>query len=186
MRARKIALDLSDISTFDIAKKDLEKSISRLINPTRDDMKRLTKIVSKDYLNPMLDDLRVAPKARKYPSDYPLIFTSDLQRKYVMGFVLKNNIPYRRTGKITKSWQYTFSHKGKNIYVRIENTLPESQFIIGKLGVGRSSSSIRKYLKPMQKFHQKTGWTPSHEIVKGYITKMEKNSNRIIQEWLNY
>ena len=145
-------------------------------------LKKLARKVEIYYVRPMMAELREIPPSRTYPDDYPIEYKSDKQRRYVMW--LLGGKPYERTNRIVNGWGYKLHTKRGRISVEVTNKVPESKFVVGLIGTGTSTRSIKRYLAPIQPFHVKTGWKPAHEIVTTYIAKAKEDSVATIKEWL--
>src|ERR1051326_8788812 len=66
----------------------------------------------------MLKELETEPGAVVYPIQW----TSDKQRKFVMAKLREdNNLPYQRTGNLAKAWQVSKQGSGLSINVKVIN-----------------------------------------------------------------
>jgi len=80
---------------------------------------------------------------------YPIRWASEKQRKYVMAKLRReNNLPYRRTGKLARSWRIRAALQLVGGQVWMENPATIAAYIYGSR-VGQS---------PQQPFHKDTGW----------------------------
>lgn len=175
-----------DLRTADAAYKslrDINKAFNFAEGKATDVMlRRVARKVEVTYIKPMMRELTEVPPKRKYPDDYPLNFVSDLQRRYVMW--LLGGKPYQRTNRIVNGWGYRVRTRRGRVSVEVANKIPEYKYVVGLIGTGTSSRSIKRYLKPMQPFHMITGWKPAHEIVTEYITKAKEDSVETVRKWL--
>lgn len=181
---RKIILNISDPDTINYTVKQIETLIENLRNPKPAVMNKLLTIIENDYVAPTMKKLKRIPPRRKYPSQYPLEFTSEKQQRYVMGVVLRDQKPYRRTGRLTRGWNYSTKISRNKIKINIENKYKNSQYVVGLLGLGKSSSSVRRYTRPMQKFHKVTGWQPAYKKILELSDSIQKNADIILKTWL--
>jgi hypothetical protein len=102
----------------------------------------------------LLDDLTDEPPRRNYPSDYPLEWTSEKQRKaYFATDGFGAGIPFKRSGKMSQSWQITGVKSGKGFAIVVSNKSKGAKYVGGTL-----AQDVRQAIKPVQKFHQITGW----------------------------
>ncbi len=80
-------------------------------------------------------------------------WTSEKQRR---AFFATNGfgrgIPYKRTGKLNKSWEVFLVDAPGGIAVRLSNTTPYAQFVVGRVKPRGKD--------PMQVMHKITGWKP--------------------------
>lgn len=79
---------------------------------------------------------------------YPIRWASEKQRKFVMAMLrARNNLPYKRTGKLAKKWRILSALRLESGTVTMENPAKIAQYIYGDR-VGRHQ----------QPFHKDTGW----------------------------
>lgn len=198
-----IILDLRDAKSFQKAKQqlmrldamnksggiqlDAQKSTEGTSGQTMSDtqLREEVRRLQTRYVRPMLKELKTEPPHRKYPEDYPFDFTTDLQRRYVMSQLGgKNGGGYKRKGSISKFWRANVTLKNGKISLRIRNTKKESLYVYGKVGMGRSASSIRRYLKPMQPAHRITGWTPAYITVQKWMKRAKRDAKLRIKDFI--
>ncbi len=102
-----------------------------------------------DVVEPlMLKELEVEPQS----AVYPIQWTSDKQRKFVMAKLREeNNLPYNRTGKLAKAWQVNKVGSGLSFTVKVLNPSSASPFVYGSLSITNRGAY-------KQAFHSNTGW----------------------------
>lgn len=145
-------------------------------------LKKISRTVERKYMRPMMAELRKTPPSRSYPDEYPIQFTSDAQRKYVM--MLLNGGPYDRTGNLPRGWFYRMRvRRSRFLSIKVANKYPESRYVVGDIGSGISQRAIRRYQKPIQAFHLKTGWKPAYEPVGKAIRLAKEEARDILQKW---
>lgn len=105
-----------------------------------------------------LSELRHEPGKPKYP----LQWTSDKQRKFVMAMLRKdNNLPYPRTGKLAQGWTIKVSDPSGGVFaIVIENPAPAAKFVYGSLA--KDANAAKRF---QQKFHAETGWRAMSPVV---------------------
>jgi len=88
--------------------------------------------------------LRQEPPRRNYPTDYPLEWTSDRQRRaYFATDGFGAGIPYRRTHELVSRWQVRANYQNGLSSISIWNPSPVARYVVGK---------------DQQRFHRRTGW----------------------------
>lgn len=179
---RRTVLDLRDLKSTQETYKRLRASRNH-INNSDSFLRGLRSRIISRYMRPMLRELREYPPRRKYPDDYPIEWTSLKQMRYVMGFVLKGK-PYKRTGKLAAGWQYRVKiYKKSRISFHLKNDTDYSMFVKGRFGTGTSRRSIKRYIKPMQRFHMITGWQEAYDPVGKYIKRAKAYAIEETREW---
>lgn len=112
------------------------------------------------YQGKLIDELRHAPAKPKYPIQWQ----SERQRK---AFFATNGfgggIPYRRTGKLTRSWYAWVRRDGNRIDLNIANKTPYAPFVVGDISPGRRKD-------PMQRMHKASGWQPVAPSIQFWVT----------------
>lgn len=142
------------------------------------DTRKYAERIRRRYLTPMMRELKnQTPPHRSYPQDYPIQYVSEKQRRFVMA--LLRGKPYKRTHGLSKGWYYRMRTSGSKISVTIGNRRNYAGYVIGKFGVGISKRQIKRYLKPMQPFHKKTGWKPAHKTVQKYLLNAQEDARAI-------
>src|SRR5258707_2864160 len=94
---------------------------------------------------------------------YPIAWTSDRQRKFVMAKLrAENNLPYQRTGNLANSWEVTKSGSGVQITVVVQNKNPAAKFVYGSL----AKSNPGRF---QQRFHVNTGWETMYDTTQFWL-----------------
>lgn len=104
--------------------------------------------------------LRREPPERQYPADYPLEWTSDRQRKYVMAKLRREgNLPYRRSHEFVRQW-----------HVRGDYTNGLTSIVV------YHDSDIEQYVtgRRRQEFHRITGWPSSGDVLQVIALEVEQ------------
>jgi len=99
---------------------------------------------------------------------YPIRWASDKQRRYVMAKLReRNNLPYRRTGKLARGWQVlsAFDAKSDSGTLTVENPASIAKYIYGP---------------EQQPFHQDTGWP---DFAKWVEQEQERAVNDLMGVW---
>lgn len=110
--------------------------------------------VSQKYLK----QLQTPPGAPRYP----LRWKSERQRRYVMAKLRReNNLPYQRTGRLTRGWKLTLERDR----VRLENATPYAIFVQGDWA---------------QPFHLDTGWPQAAPLISAMADEL---TDALIQTW---
>lgn len=95
--------------------------------------------------------LRVEPPVRSWPGDYPLEWTSEKQRRYVMWKLRSTgNLPYQRTHQYVRGWhvQGVYTHGLTSILVFHDDEVAD--FVGGRR---------------QQRFHRITGWANAPDVL---------------------
>ena len=177
----RVVLDLTSADSIKQAK-DRIGSMYHYYRDRKSFLEDMRSRLRRKYVKKMLRELKEVPDKREYPDDYPIEFTSDKQRRFVMSKL--NGKPYVRTNKIVNSWSVKFKNERGKLTLQVKNKAPEHIYVVGKVGFGVSRRSLRRYKRPIQQFHVKTGWQPAYEIIQKYQQKMEEEADDIIEEWL--
>jgi hypothetical protein len=93
---------------------------------------------------------------------YPIQWTSERQRRYVMALLRANdNLPYRRTERLERGWQSVIRPEAFGASITTFNAMPYAKFVQGGLNVPVGSSAF----PPQQRFHRISGWRPAQPII---------------------
>lgn len=110
------------------------------------------------------------------PVRKPIVWTSDKQRKAFFatdGF--GSGIPYRRSGALSRSWQFDGSAQAGEINARIQNTNPASQFVYGSL----AQSNPGRF---QQQMHINTGWQRAYDTVHYWLNALKEDYTAAMRE----
>lgn len=109
----------------------------------------------------LLADLRYTPPVFKGKRTW----TSEKQRR---AFFATNGfgkgIPYKRTGKLNRSWEVFIVTAPGGIAVRLTNKTPYTQFVVGRIKPRGKD--------PMQIMHKITGWKPVNATFQYWAANM--------------
>jgi len=79
-----------------------------------------------------LRELRRAPRPNN-ASDYPLVWRSERQRRYVMAKLRReDNLPYQRSGRLTRSWMLIAKRDGRASLLEIKHPGRVVDFVMGR------------------------------------------------------
>lgn len=132
--------------------------------------------VAADIIQPQaLAQLRVVPRKRSYPTNYPdgrLPFDTEKQRRYFWAVIAEfdangNYVGYTRTGAIPNAWGVRRNVAGLTAQFIIENTNPKSKYVYGSLSLNAPG-------RFQQHFHNATGWYVGSEVVNFWLDAMQK------------
>jgi hypothetical protein len=190
MVAKKVVFDLRTVAGAKKSIRELEKLYGRKKVPSNRDMMNIASEIEDELLKPMLQQfIDDVPPERTYPDDYPIEWTSDKQRKYVMGYVL-NGKKHQRTNRLVKGWKYKLHVYNRKISLKIYNEEEESKFVFGKVGIGTSIRSIKRYSvgklgERPQRFHRITGWKLAYPLVQKTVLSVEASAKSKIMDYIN-
>ena len=143
---------------------------------------RIAEYTSAEVQPFLIDELGYYPPRRQYPADYPLEWTSERQRKFVMAKLRReNNIPYRRTYRLRAGWRVGLSRVGGGFAFRVENASDYAQFVVGSLA--KDTSRAQAY---QQQFHRKTGWVLASDTIAFWFDAFTERLNENVQQELGY
>lgn len=102
--------------------------------------------------------LRVEPRVRRWPVDYPLghlEWTSARQRRYFWAVLARfdaegNYIPYQRSHKLSQGWHVLADYKNGLTRVLVTHDSDIEQYVYGRR---------------QQRFHQITGWPGTGDVL---------------------
>jgi len=120
--------------------------------------------VANDY-TPLLERelaTNVPPK-RSFPSDYPIEWVSDAQRRAF--FAKTKGKPYVRTGQLANSWTVDVTTEGGIFSINVRNPANAAKYVYGSL----SRQSPGRF---QQRFHKITGWPVAAEIIRPVLQEM--------------
>lgn len=162
---------------------DLKRFKNKVVAQEKLQQEALRKELVKKFIVPLMRKLKKYPPKRVYPGDYPIKFTSEKQRRYVM-MMLKGK-PYIRTHGLRRAWRYKTTVKNGVTTFIVSNNAKSAKYVVGKWGRSEKPRQIKEYLKPMQKFHRVTGWTPAYEEINKTSKKMTAYAVKSYKKWLN-
>ncbi len=119
-------------------------------------------------------------KERRYPADYPIEFESDKQRKFVMAKL--GGKPTRRSGAMQRGWRGKVTIKQMKLLMTLRNNERGTRHIVGDWGLGVSERQMRRYLKPIQRFHRKF-WQPAQDIVEEHMEGVAETARDVLLKW---
>jgi len=101
---------------------------------------------------------------------YPIDWTSEKQRRYVMGVVLKKDergriIPYKRTHELIDSWDVVMVWVDGSFTIALESHADAAQYVMGL---------------HQQRFHFNTGWQNIRDIA---TVLSERADELLLQTW---
>lgn len=183
----RVIVDLSTYSGITAAKAQLKTIYNTYKNP-EGFLVKFEKTLKAKYIRPMLRELKAYPNRRKWPADYPsgeLEWTSEAQRRFVMMKLRKeDNFPFERNNALKRGWNTKTKISAGKLSIRINNRRPESKYVVGLVGLGKSASSVRRYMRPMQRFHGITGWQPAYKTVQKYMGRAKEDAVATLKQWL--
>jgi hypothetical protein len=110
----------------------------------------------------LLEQLREQPGAPKYP----LRWTSQRQRRYVMAKLrAEGNLPYQRTGELAKAWHVEFASLDNGGAITIWNDAAVERYVEGY---------------DQQMMHADTGWPFAPQLIADF---QELATDVIIETW---
>lgn len=127
------------------------------------------------HIPQMLAILRTYPPKRD--KNKKVRWTSPRQKAaYFVTNGFGQGIPYHRTGRLGAGWKsivkVTIVARQVRLIVKTWNDAlspwkqkPYVRYVMGDFGSGSSRFSVARYMKPMQGFHQDTGWQPAYKDI---------------------
>lgn len=102
-----------------------------------------------------LDELKRTPG----PVKYPIRWKSERQRRYVMAKLRReNNLPYRRTGRLSAGWKVFSNTRGYISEIAVTNDVDYMPFVQGDFA---------------QPFHLDTGWPQFAPIFSAWEMRLQ-------------
>ena len=181
MARSQLTVDLRTIAGFKKSAKKFSELRSKFENMDQL-LQDLADKMELNYIEPMITELRKVPAKRSYPEDYPIVFSTLKQQRFVMAKL--NGQPYKRKGNLTSGYQYSVKIIAGKISFKLENSDPKHKYVVGKWGLGTSTTSIRRYTKDIQSFHAVTGWKPAYKTVQKYMLPAKEEAVATIKQWL--
>lgn len=121
-----------------------------------------------------LPQLQAVPPRHDFPyGQFP--WTTDKQRKFVLGYVLDrdgagNIIQYQRTGALPKAWEVNEYRRGDIYGFTTRNTAPAAPYVYGTVNLLNRAEAI----KPQQRFHRLIGWPIAVDILKPEVDHVRR------------
>lgn len=141
-----------DIETWQRYRASLQSAPSLMAAAT----KRAVERIAKD----MRRDLKAAPPRPKYPIQW----TSERQRRYVMALLRRtNNLPYRRTGALVRGWHTDYRIDVRGGLFTFSNKTAYAGYVQGPYG-----SKARPGEPRQQRFHRLSGWPSAPDVAARY------------------
>lgn len=129
----------------------------KLMDNIEMETERIGKYALSEIKDELLDDLTDEPPRRNYPGDYTdgkLEWTSEPQG---VAFWASDGFgagtPFKRDGSLSDDWEITGASHNRVFNIIVQNSNKGAKFVGGTL-----AQDVRQAIKPMQKFHQITGW----------------------------
>lgn len=181
--AKKAALTINfkNLSGFKKSQADFAKFRAKFDN-IDDLLQSVADAMEQNYVQPMMRELQQAPRKRKYPADYPIVFASLKQQRFVMAKL--GGKPYVRKGDVQSGYAYSVKIVDNKVSFTLDNSSPESKYTVGTWGLGTSTTSIRRYTKTIQPFHAVTGWKPAYQTVQKWMLPAREEAVATIKQWL--
>ena len=156
----------------------------KMLALTREKISEIVDDIDAKYVTELKDELGRYPLPRD--RNEPVDWESDKQRKFMMWMWKKRGLklPHQRTGDMGRAWDVEVSEAkyGYGISIKVDNKLERSKFVVGLAGFRKDSVSIRKYEKPIQRFH-KDRWKPAHKIIRPYVVAIQEEFEKQMNEW---
>lgn len=129
--------------------------------------------VLKKYERKLLDELAYEPP--RFTGKR--IWTSEKQRHYVMWLLRStNNLPYRRTGKLSKSWRVTLVTAPGGMAIRVDNPVKYAGFVVGRLRPRGKD--------PQQAMHVQGGWPKASQTIEFWSQALAEEVQVELKKWL--
>jgi hypothetical protein len=123
-----------DTRAFDLLERQIKTARKKLISFVNGELStRLQKRVNETL---------GTPPAENSQGDYPLKWKSEKQRRFVMAKLRENgNIPYRRTGALTRNWLVGVESSKDSLAITVDNDSPVIDYVA-------SSGDLRQPMFP--------------------------------------
>ncbi len=175
-------IDLSDSAALEAEAARYRKLARTFKAQIESIYRKISREIDMYYFQKMQHDLMVEPPERDRSKKVD--WTSDKQRAYVMMMWRKHRIklPTERAQQIINNYKIDAVPNKKGIDFNIRNTIRNHIFVVGRLGISKRPSDIRKYEIPIQKFHLTTGWTPAHRTISPYVDEARRYAKKRTME----
>lgn len=129
--------------------------------------------ILKKYERPLLAELGYEPP--RFTGKR--IWTSEKQRHYVMWLLRStNNLPYKRTHKLSKSWRVTLVTAPGGMAIRAENPTKYSKFVVGRLRPRGGDTQ--------QPMHKQGGWPKASQTIEFWSDALSEEVQVELKKWL--
>ncbi len=129
--------------------------------------------VLKKYERKILDELSYEPP--RFVGKR--IWTSEKQRHYVMWLLRStNNLPYKRTHKLSESWKVFLVTAPGGMAIRVENPTKYAAFVVGRLRPRGKD--------PRQAMHAQGGWPKASLTVEFWAQALAEETQVELHKWL--
>jgi hypothetical protein len=136
--------------------------------------KTMETFVKKSLPHGAVAELRRNPRKPKYP----LKWRSDKQRRFVMAKLRRaNNLPYRRTGKLSGGWKLVTVISRETITVSLDNEVPYAGFVVGGIVSAGKNATLFTVRQPMFPH-----WPDAREVWARHTATFE---DQLIQAWFD-
>lgn len=120
---------------------------------------------SRELTPELLVRLGEQPPVRSYPSQYPIEWTSEKQRRaYFATDGFGAGIPYKRTGGLAAAWEVLFERTADGFRMIVQNGSRAARFTYGSLAKNPQAAA-----RFQQRFHAITGWQLASPIVHDWM-----------------
>lgn len=138
-----------------------------VLEAVQDALKRapetIRRTVNKIVLPKVRDRARVVLSVMPGRPHYPLAWTSERQRRFVMAKLRReNNLPYQRTGRMVAAWRTETAPIDAGIAIMISNNSPAAPYVVGNR---------------QQRYHRQTGW---YQVDDKVLELSEYTTNELI------
>lgn len=147
-------------------------SITQHIRRLPDDIPALAEETVRRSEEAILEIVAFEPPKTQFPyGQFP--WTSEKQRRYVLGFVLKGK-KYQRTGTRPRAWRVFSITASEGATIIVQNDWDKAKYLHGRFdGVS-----------PQQRFHHIIGWTTANANRERVITILRDSLSTVIGDTL--
>lgn len=155
---------------------DLDNDLKAFESGFEDELDDLGDQIDRRFLRPLLSELTIEPGKPQYP----IAWTSDKQRKFVMAKLRReNNLPYRRTGNLALSWEGEVTQSDGEIAFLVTNPTPSAVYVYGSL----NQRSLNEARVPQQVYHRNTGWELAAATIQPYADAAVEYAERQVERY---
>lgn len=178
---RLTVIDLSNPQSMTQSINAISGMRDRIAKADRSVLREVQKVIRRKHISPMLTALHTQRgKERRYPADYPIEFESDRQRKFVMANL--RGKPTKRSGALQRGWRARVTIRKMKIVMSLKNSERGARHVLGDVGLGVSKRQMRRYLKPIQRYHKKF-WEPAQNIVNEHMDGVVDTARDVLMKW---